>query len=414
MNARAPSSIFSSALLLACGADPSSEGSVTASTSTSGEDTSGSSTPELGSGSTSSDSSSSSSSDSTASDESTGHIPGCSWSGLGPALQVDTTEAVRVELVDLDADGVLDLLTGGFVGLRVLRGVGDGTFAQTDARNLGGPPRGFAVADFDADGRLDLAASTALGPLRVYSGNGDGTLGDEVVAWDIEGIELNGLAAGDFDADGDADVAIALKGNGPGFAWGNGDGTFASDVLDAIGVSQDVIAVDLDRVEPLELVFAGYGGGAVFVARAGAYTPHPVAGAGRNVAALDLDADGFVDLVTANEARISVLMGEGEGTFGPALELDAPGSVFRFEAGDLDCDGLGDLAFVPLQGDELVVLRGTDDDGFRFEETTRVPTATAPVAVATGDVDGDGLLDVVVAGSEGGESSGPVVHLGLP
>ena len=319
-----------------------------------------------------------------------------------------------MELVDLDSDGHLDLVAGGFTGLRVLRGAGDGSFSDADARNLGGPPRGFAFADFDADGVLDLAASTGAPPLRVYPGRADGTLGDEIVAWDLGGVELNGLAAGDFDVDGDADLVIALEGSGPGFAWGNGDGTFETDAGEAIGISQDVVAFDLDGTDPVDLVFSGYGTGAVVVVRDGDYAPIPAAGAGLNVAALDLNSDGIIDLVTANEGQISVLLGIGGGTFGAALELDAPGSVFRFEAGDLDCDGLGDLAFVPLQGDELVVLRGADERGFRFEEAERLPTATSPVAVAMGDVDGDGRLDVIVAGSEGGDGSGPVVHFGLP
>ncbi len=148
-----------------------------------------------------------------------------------------TVEGVAVG--DLNGDKKLDLVTSnlapsGQSSLVIMLGNGDGTFQQgasypfSQSSTIGGPP---VLADFNDDGRLDLAVSeTELNKVDVWLGNGDGTFGS-MISYPAVGVDLTGpVVAGDFNGDGRVDL-ISMTGSG-GLAYtfslwlGVGDGTF--------------------------------------------------------------------------------------------------------------------------------------------------------------------------------------------
>lgn len=137
------------------------------------------------------------------------------------------------------------------------------------------------------------------------------------------------------------------------------------------------------------------------------------------VAVTDLDGDGALDLVTANEAggdgaSLSILRGYGNGSFRPEERLNLNPSRYIVQgvsAGDYDGDGLGDLAVAvddisefPPRATVLVYLN--DDSGqFRRPVAYRVG-GLFPRCLQSADVDGDGILDIVACSTDGDSGSG--------
>ena len=117
------------------------------------------------------------------------------------------------------------------------------------------------------------------------------------------------------------------------------------------------------------------------------------------VALHDLDRDGNLDLVVAGffGDAVSVLLGKGDGTFGPRLDVpvgNAPTGVF---AGDLTGDGIPDLAVSNLFGNSVSVLSGVGDGS--LSGIRNFPVGREPSAIASGDVNGDGMRDLAVTNS---------------
>ena len=145
---------------------------------------------------------------------------------------------------DFNGDGIIDIAvaeggdslygTGEPGGVTVLPGNGNGTFQpQTNFYPVPGLTDGmssFVAADFNGDGRTDLAVSTHVG-VSILLGNGDGTF--QLTATDAVGYNPV-FAEGDFNRDGRADLAVGCEGQ-LSILLGNGDGTFQTIVDDAAG-----------------------------------------------------------------------------------------------------------------------------------------------------------------------------------
>jgi hypothetical protein len=197
-----------------------------------------------------------------------------------------------VATADLNADGRLDLVTANIAGLaEVLLGNGDGSFSYKRAYNLhyGGYYVPYVViADFNMDGRPDLAAMGSMLP-----GNGDGTFAASI-SFVANGTDA---AVGDLNADGRPDLVVAPSSQADhssiAVLLGNGDGTFAESHV-AAGLGEMSVAIaDLDG-DGSEDVAVGDGG--------------PITCVGH----LCLDS-----------SYVSVLLGNGNGTFRPRTGFDS-------------------------------------------------------------------------------------------
>jgi hypothetical protein len=228
---------------------------------------------------------------------------------FGPMIPFETGEGpVAIASADLDGDGHPDLVTtnDSLKTISVLLGNGDGTFRPRVDYNVPSRPRGIAIGDLDGDGRPDVVTVSAA--LTVRLGIGDGQLGPPV-DYPTPG---SSVAIVDLDRDGRPDVVVA---QGPVVVRrGNGDGTL--------------------------------GAGTVYATKVGA----------TNLAAVDMDADGMLDLVTDSWAgQVSVLFGRGDATFGPRLDYGVAGNVTCLTTGDFDGDGRPDV--VTGVGYDVEILR---------------------------------------------------------
>jgi hypothetical protein len=151
------------------------------------------------------------------------------------ALSAPIEESGIMAVGDFDGDGILDLATAGSCNdafsIEITLGNGDGTFQNPITYATNYCPNDVVIADFNGDGKLDLAASTSGNTVDVLLGNGNGTFGS-ATSYPVGGQYGAGqLLVGDFSNDGKTGIAV-LSGNsidntsGVSVLLGNGNGTF--------------------------------------------------------------------------------------------------------------------------------------------------------------------------------------------
>jgi len=328
------------------------------------------------------------------------------------------TTPLSVAVGDFNGDGNLDLAVANEYsgGVSVLLGNNDGTFEA--AVSYGSNSCSVAVADFNGDGKLDLATAGCYGGgANVLLGNGDGTFRSQMTF--SAGSYPISVAVGDFNHDGKPDLAVANEfSNNVSVLLGNGDGTFQT--ATNYGTDEDPGAVaiaDLNGDGKLDLTVANWSGnegrGDVSVLLGngdGTFQPAVNYTAYMNiqaasVAVADFNRDGKLDLV----AGASLLLGNGDGTFqAPTFYNNGGYSVpYGMAVVDFNGDGKADLALTNQGGLNVSVLLGNGDG--TFQAATNYVAGSFPYGLATGDFNGDGKPDLAVANSGGqGENLGTV------
>lgn len=123
-----------------------------------------------------------------------------------------------------------------------------------------------------------------------------------------------------------------------------------------------------------------------------------------DIAAADFNGDGNVDLVAATgNNSISVLLGNGTGTFPTHVQYGVPGNPVAITVGDFNNDGKLDVATADQYTGQVSVLLGNGDG--TFQTHNEYSAGPEPVALATADVNGDGKLDLIVVDQNGNEIS---------
>jgi hypothetical protein len=312
---------------------------------------------------------------------------------------------------DFTHDGKLDLATG-FNVIDFSKGNGDGTFqpGYTVGGNYYGGC-GIAFGDFNDDDNLDLVYGWGPenGPptyLRVLLGKGNGRFH----GLPLFGFLLNDLATGivaaDFNGDGKLDLAAGYEGGirGGDVYLGNGDGTFRK--VWHLGEGGSIAAADFNGDGKLDLVVDDQGYLFVMIGNGdGTFQKEQkiaqVLGGG--LAVNDFNGDGIADIAFADEVkeRIGVLIGNGDGTFKKPTFYPVgftPNTNFEFAVGDFNSDGNTDVIVsqigIPAK---FEILLGNGDGTFQKAQKLHLAAATES-GIVVGDFNSDGLLDFVLLG----------------
>ena len=287
---------------------------------------------------------------------------------VGPATG---TAGTYLLALDIDSDGQLDLITGNTTqnDVAVLVGRGNGNFAAVQDYAVPNGPAYVAPIDFNRDGKPDLAVTQSTGgtvsvlinnTLATPTNGGLNFVAPQVPA-SGRGNMADSVAVADFNHDGYPDLAVSyLQDNAVRVLTGNGGGRFNM------------------------------------------ATAYPVGNQPYAIAAGDLNNDGYADLVTANTSlsskpgTISVLMNkaDGSGTFASAQTYTVGWLPYGVAIGDLNGDGIPDLAVTNYGDNTVSILYGQSGGGFTGSQT--LPTCTNPYGVAIGDTRHSGQNDIAV------------------
>ena len=317
-------------------------------------------------------------------------------SALGPGgFSVDTIRvgkgAGSVESADFNKDGYPDIVVANEEdsSVTILINDGKGRFRPAEGspffanRN----PNDICIADVNHDGNPDLGiANTEVSMLTLLLGNGKGRFGQARTSpYPVHSKpHTHGVAIADFNGDGNKDMATDN--------WGH------NQILVLFGDSS-----------------LHFGGETFFDVGNRPY---------QRLRAGDLNGDGKADIVTTNLEgnNVTVLLGNGNGTFkeaggSPFASGSAP---FGVAIGDVNGDGFVDLAVVDAPTitseskgeDGLWILLGDGKGAFRAMPGLPFGTGRSPSRVAIGDLDGDGVKDIAVTNYNG--KSITVLYMGKP
>ena len=343
----------------------------------------------------------------------------------------------------------------------VLLGKGDGTFAPAVSYPVGEFVGTVVAADFDGDGNVDLAALDTQTGIANYTnkvwvllGRGDGTFQPALST--ATGTGSGYLSFADVNNDGNVDLIIADQfASAMAIMLGNGDGTFqpsneylsaaqaivtapvpladgTTSILSPDGASNglmlsfiesdgtvnspqlltlgvgpaSIAAADLDGDQKPDLVIADAEAGKIYVeiaTGAGLFASPVTYSLGTQPGALalaDVNGDGKPDVIAGDATGIDVLIGKGDGTLDPVKTFPAGGSLSSVTIADFNSDSKPDVAAANAASGGVSLFLGNGNGTFQGVRTIALTGSSVPLSTVTGDFNGDGKADLIVAFSQ--------------
>jgi hypothetical protein len=345
-----------------------------------------------------------------------GILPGTSTSfGQLPSALASVTVG------DFNRDGIPDLaVTRGSLirqgPVSILLGVGDGTFQLIQNLQAGLGSSAVALGDFNSDDIQDLAVANAVSDtVTIFTGRRDGTFAPtfsiftgggpgSIVVTDVNGDKIQDLVVA---RSRQPDVLVVLGQPLGGFK--------AGPTLHTVGLPSALALADFNGDEIPDLavtllfgappsrnmmVFLGTGGGF------GQFSFSMTGQGPQSLTAGDFNGDERQDLAVANANSndVSILLGNGDGTFTPARNYSVGQQPRSVAVGDFNGDGIPDLAVANEESNTVSILIGHGDGTFS-QPIESFAVDRGPQSVAVGDFNEDDVPDLATANAGSGTVS---------
>lgn len=282
----------------------------------------------------------------------------------------------KLKAIDINADAHLDLVFFGTNNnVQVLTGTGMGTFGLMATISVANSPQDFAFGDFDNNGALDIVAicgdflsdGTTPGQLSVIIGGGDGTFSPSTnIDLEVGHIPFS-VVTGKFNADNLDDIALVNSNNVPGNIF---DRQNRMVVMTNTGSTfrKSFVYQDLSN------------GGQMFDLR--------------SIIKGKFNQDNIDDLAFADQTsnKLTVLTGNGNGTFSDHLSFNTQTNPHTISTADLNKDGTLDFITTNREAGSISVLNGTGGFGL----TKNFAVGIRPISLVTDDFNGDSNKDVLL------------------
>jgi len=323
-------------------------------------------------------------------------------------------DPVSIAVADLNHDGNLDVVTANnsTANLSILLGDGKGGFTLKTNYPVGTVPQGVAVGDFDGDGIPDIVATRVYGDeFILLKGLGDGNFAPATYqnfnATDPGGAVL----VGDFNNDHKLDIVAVVKPVGFTASMGVGNGSFSNAVPKSISCDSAIAMGDFNHDGKLDIVVScssgkyvsvllGNGDGTFGAATNFSLPVNTSTAVSGVVAVADLNHDGNLDVVVADQPgtnSVTIFLGNGDGSLTLKTNYNLGFGASTVAIGDLNGDGIPDL--VVGAGSSVYVMLGNGDG--TFGPRVNFPVGNNVEALAIADVNNDGQPDIISANEYG-------------
>ncbi|MBI3820734.1 MAG: VCBS repeat-containing protein [Planctomycetes bacterium] len=288
------------------------------------------------------------------------------------ATVANPTITSSLVLADFDGDGKLDLAAACPIanGVELWKGAGGGIFQNPIFRSTGIGPVFLAAGDSTGDGVADLhAAAATSGEVSIFAGRtGGGDIVDGPNAIFIMGQPILGSAA-DLDGDGANDLAV-----------GDNDYPFVYILRNKGGFRFEMkatLAVDAPRAAHKPLLF-------------------------------DFDNNGTLDIAALSDGGATFYINDGTAVFTKTASTAVDGGLLLGVARDFDHDGFTDFAATAPAANAVAIFINHHSS---FVISQLIPTGLAPAGIDAADFNRDGKLDIVAA-NDGDDTVRIVKHSG--